>query len=71
MFVLFGCIAAIITMVEYGSDLTKRNYQALSEQTQTLTRLMARQAAQTASADVVEKNQDKLQVLVERLADEG
>ncbi|KLV00723.1 YtjB family periplasmic protein [Photobacterium aphoticum] len=71
LFVLFGCIAAIITMVEYGSDLTKRNYQALSEQTQTLTRLMARQAAQTASADVVEKNQDKLQVLVERLADEG
>ncbi|MGF1685630.1 YtjB family periplasmic protein [Photobacterium japonica] len=70
LFVVFGCLAAVITMLEYGSDLTKRNYQALSEQTQTLTRLMARQAAQTASLNVVENHQDKLQVLVERLADE-
>lgn len=70
LFILFGCLAALITMVEYGSNLAKQNYRTLSDQTQQLSRLVVRQAADTASTDVIEKNQDRLQLLVEQLAKE-
>ena len=70
LFILFGCLAALITMVEYGSNLAKQNYRTLSDQTQQLSRLVVRQAADTAAADVIEKNQDRLQQLVEQLAKE-
>lgn len=70
LFVLFGCLAAVITMLEFSAELTQRNYQALSGQTQQLSRLMARQAAETAAIDIVEKDQEKLQTLVEQLVRE-
>ncbi|KLV04465.1 SerB-cotransposed membrane protein precursor [Photobacterium aquae] len=70
LFVLFGCLAAVLTMLEYGADLTKRNYQALSDQTQQLSRMAVRLAAETAAPNIVEKNQEQLQQLVEQLTDE-
>ncbi|QSV13610.1 YtjB family periplasmic protein [Photobacterium ganghwense] len=70
LFVVFSCLAALFTMLEYGSDLTKRNYRALSEQTQQLSRLAIRQAAETASLNLVEKNHDPLQALAEQLSRE-
>ncbi|MGR5141299.1 YtjB family periplasmic protein [Photobacterium sp. DNB23_23_1] len=70
LFILLSCLAAVITMVEYGSNLAKQNYRTLSDQTQQLSRLVVRQAADTASTDVIEKNQDRLQLLVEQLAKE-
>ncbi|WP_245907162.1 YtjB family periplasmic protein [Photobacterium sanctipauli] len=68
--VLVSCFAAIIAMLEYGSDITQRNYRALSEQTQQLSRLVVRQAADTAAMDLVDKKQDNLQLLVQRLSAE-
>ncbi|MGF1691361.1 YtjB family periplasmic protein [Photobacterium kagoshimensis] len=70
VFVLLACFGGIVAMLEYGSQLNNRNYQMLSEQTQTLSRILVRQAAETASSDVIDKNQDKLQVLVQRLSQE-
>lgn len=58
-------------MLEYGSDLNLRNYQMLSEQTQSLSRMVVRQAAETAEKDVLEDNQDKLQVLVQQISQES
>ncbi|MGF1727381.1 YtjB family periplasmic protein [Photobacterium nomapromontoriensis] len=70
LFVLFGSLAAVITMLEFSAELTQRNYQALSGQTQQLSRLMARQAAETAAMDIIEKDQEKLQTLVKQLVSE-
>ncbi len=55
-------------MLEYGSDITIRSYQALSNQTQSLSRMVVRQAAETAANDIIEKQQDKLQALVQQLS---
>ena len=71
LFVLITCIGGLVTMLEYGSDLTVRNYQMLSEQTQLLSRMVVRQAAETAEKDVLENNQDKLQVLVQQISQEA
>ncbi|MGF1699633.1 YtjB family periplasmic protein [Photobacterium makurazakiensis] len=68
--VLVSCFAAIIAMLEYGSDITQRNYRSLSEQTQQLSRLLVRQAANTAASDLVDKKQDSLQELVQQLSSE-
>jgi len=57
-------------MLEYGSDLNIRSYRALSEQTQSLSRIIVRQAATTAAKDVLDKNQDKLQALIQQLSEE-
>ncbi len=57
-------------MLEYGSDLNIRSYRALSEQTQSLSRIIVRQAAATAAKDVLDKNQDKLQALIQQLSEE-
>lgn len=69
-FVLVACLGGIIAMLEYGSQLNQRNYQMLGEQTQTLSRMLVRQAAETAVDDLIDKNQDKLQVLVQRLSND-
>ncbi|GAB3525491.1 hypothetical protein GCM10027342_27690 [Photobacterium alginatilyticum] len=57
-------------MLEYGSDLNLRSYRALSEQTQSLSRIIVRQAAGTAAKDILDNNQDKLQALVQQLSEE-
>ncbi|MCW8330019.1 YtjB family periplasmic protein [Photobacterium sp. SDRW27] len=68
--VLIICFSGLIAMLEYGSDLNLRNYRALSEQTQALSRMVVRQAAETAATNVIENNQDKLQALVQQLSTE-
>lgn len=68
--VLLLCSLALIGMLEYGSLLTQRYYQMLSEQTQTLSRMLVRQAAENAASDITDNNQDKLQKLVNNLSNE-
>ena len=68
--VLVICLGGLIAMLEYGSDLNIRSYRALSEQTQSLSRIIVRQAATTAAKDVLDKNQDKLQALIQQLSEE-
>lgn len=68
--VLLLCSLALIGMLEYGALLTQRNYQMLSEQTQTLSRMLVRQAAENAASDITDNNQDQLQELVNNLSDE-
>ena len=68
--VLLLCSLALIGMLEYGALLTQRNYQMLSEQTQTLSRMLVRQAAENAASDITDNNQDQLQKLVNNLSGE-
>lgn len=68
--VLVICFGGLIAMLEYGSDLNIRNYQALSEQTQSLSRMVVRQAAETAAPLVIENDQDTLQALVQQISTE-
>ena len=70
MLVLVICFGGLIAMLEYGSDLNIRNYRTLSEQTQSLSRMVVRQAAETAAKHVIENNQDTLQTLVQQLSTE-
>lgn len=68
--VLIICLGGLVAMLEFGSDITIRNYQALSDQTQSLARMVVRQAAETAANDMIDKKQDKLQTLVQQLSHE-
>ncbi|MDO6704716.1 YtjB family periplasmic protein [Photobacterium sp. 1_MG-2023] len=68
--VLVFSFAGLITMLEYGARLNQNNFNMLSEQTQSLSRIIARQAASTATDDILENQQDKLQALVNRISDE-
>ncbi|MBD8512871.1 YtjB family periplasmic protein [Photobacterium sp. WH77] len=68
--VLAVSFAGLITMLEYGARLNQNNFNMLSEQTQSLSRIIARQAASTAAGDILDKQQDKLQDLVNRISDE-
>ncbi|QUJ68059.1 hypothetical protein KDD30_02595 [Photobacterium sp. GJ3] len=68
--VLVLSFAGLITMLEYGARLNQNNFNMLSEQTQSLSRIIARQAASTATDDILENQQDKLQALVNRISDE-
>ncbi|WP_120511587.1 YtjB family periplasmic protein [Photobacterium salinisoli] len=68
--VLAVSFAGLITMLEYGARLNQNNFNMLSEQTQSLSRIIARQAASTAVGDILDKQQDKLQDLVNRISDE-
>ncbi|MEJ2765519.1 AhpA/YtjB family protein [Photobacterium sp. MCCC 1A19761] len=68
--VLAASLGGLVAMLEYGADLNLRNYRALSEQTQTLSRMVVRQAAATAAQDMLDKDQNKLQALVQRLSEE-
>ncbi|NBI52361.1 YtjB family periplasmic protein [Photobacterium alginatilyticum] len=70
LLVLIACLGGLVTMLEYGSDLNLRSYRALSEQTQSLSRIIVRQAAGTAAKDILDNNQDKLQALVQQLSEE-
>ncbi|GAB6261569.1 YtjB family periplasmic protein [Photobacterium sp. CCB-ST2H9] len=68
--VLALSFVGLITMLEYGARLNQNNFDMLSEQTQSLSRIIARQAASTASDDILDKDQDRLQALVNRISDE-
>lgn len=50
--------------------LPKNNYEMLGEQTQALSRILVRQAAETAAPDILDNDQDKLQDLVQQLSKE-
>ncbi|WP_231854975.1 YtjB family periplasmic protein [Photobacterium profundum] len=71
LFVLVFSLGGLVAMLEYGSDVNIRNYEVLSEQTQSLSRLVVRQAAESASKDVVDNNQDKLKALVQQVSQEA
>lgn len=68
LLVLIVSLGGLVAMLEYGADLNLRNYRALSDQTQTLSRMVVRQAAATAAQDMLDKDQNKLQALVQRLS---
>ncbi|MGR5147678.1 YtjB family periplasmic protein [Photobacterium alginatilyticum] len=70
LLVLIASLGGLVAMLEYGSDLNLRSYRALSEQTQSLSRIIVRQAAGTAAKDILDNNQDKLQALVQQLSEE-
>ncbi|UTV27234.1 YtjB family periplasmic protein [Photobacterium atrarenae] len=70
LLVLIVSLGGLVTMLEYGADLNLRNYRALSDQTQTLSRMVVRQAAATAAQDMLDNDQNKLQALVQRLSQE-
>lgn len=69
--VILLCSLALIGMLEYGAQLTQRNYRMLSEQTQTLSQMVVRQAAESAANPIAENNHAKLQALVDQLTDEA
>ncbi|OBU10106.1 hypothetical protein AYY19_09835 [Photobacterium aquimaris] len=64
------CLLTFIGILQYGAALSQQNYQLLSEQTQTLSQIIVRQAAQNAALDIENKDQDQLQLLVQNLATE-
>ncbi|OBU14007.1 hypothetical protein CTM88_09910 [Photobacterium aquimaris] len=64
------CLLTFIGILQYGASLSQQNYQLLSEQTQTLSQIIVRQAAQNAALDIENKDQDQLQLLVQNLATE-
>ncbi|PSW33779.1 hypothetical protein C9J21_07575 [Photobacterium phosphoreum] len=68
--ILLICLLTFIGILQYGALLSQQNYQMLSEQTQTLSKIIVRQAAQNAALDLENKDQDKLQLLVKNLAAE-
>ncbi|KDM91850.1 YtjB family periplasmic protein [Photobacterium galatheae] len=68
--VLAFSFVGLILMLEYGARLNQNNFDMLSEQTHALSRMIARQAASTASEDILDKDQDRLQALVNRISDE-
>lgn len=70
LLVLMISLGGLVTMLEYGADLNLRNYRALSDQTQTLSRMVVRQAAATAAPNMLDKDQHQLQALVQRLSEE-
>ncbi|PST86903.1 hypothetical protein C9I86_14080 [Photobacterium sp. NCIMB 13483] len=68
--ILFVCLLISIGILQYGAILSQQNYQMLSEQTQTLSQVIVRQAAKNAAADIKNKDQRQLQLLVNNLAAE-
>ncbi|HIF9429995.1 TPA: YtjB family periplasmic protein [Photobacterium damselae] len=68
--VLLFSLIGVIGMLEYGARLTQDNYEMLGEQTQALSRILVRQAAETAAPDILDNDQDKLQDLVQQLSKE-
>ncbi|WP_256383208.1 YtjB family periplasmic protein [Photobacterium toruni] len=68
--ILFVCLLTSIGILQYGAILSQQNYQMLSEQTQTLSQIIVRQAAKNAATDIKNKNQRQLQLLVNNLATE-
>lgn len=68
--ILLICLLTFIGILQYGALLSQQNYQMLSEQTQTLSQIIVRQAAQNAVVDIENKDQDQLQLLVQNLATE-
>ena len=68
--ILFVCLVISIGILQYGAILSQQNYQMLSEQTQTLSQVIVRQAAKNAAADIKNKDQRQLQLLVNNLAAE-
>ena len=68
--ILFVCLLISIGILKYGAILSQQNYQMLSEQTQTLSQVIVRQAAKNAAADIKNKDQRQLQLLVNNLAAE-
>ncbi|WP_394166558.1 YtjB family periplasmic protein [Photobacterium piscicola] len=68
--ILFVCLLISIGILQYGAILSQQNYQMLSEQTQTLSQVIVRQAAKNAAADIKNKDQHQLQLLVNNLAAE-
>ena len=68
--ILLVCLLMLIGILQYSARLNKNNYQMLSEQTQTLSQIIVRQAARNAAVDIENKDQDKLQLLVTNLSDE-
>ncbi|SMY17696.1 YtjB family periplasmic protein [Photobacterium aquimaris] len=68
--ILLICLLTFIGILQYGTSLSQQNYQLLSEQTQTLSQIIVRQAAQNAALDIENKDQDQLQLLVQNLTTE-
>ncbi|MCD9466948.1 AhpA/YtjB family protein [Photobacterium iliopiscarium] len=68
--ILFVCLLTSIGILQYGALLSQQNYQMLSEQTQALSQIIIRQAANNAADDIENKNQRQLQLLVNNLAAE-
>ncbi|MEC6814932.1 AhpA/YtjB family protein [Photobacterium toruni] len=68
--ILFVCLLTSIGILQYGAILSQQNYQMLSEQTQTLSQIIVRQAAKNAATDIKNKDQRQLQLLVNNLATE-
>ena len=68
--ILFVCLLISIGILQYGAIHSQQNYQMLSEQTQTLSQVIVRQAAKNAAADIKNKDQRQLQLLVNNLAAE-
>ncbi|WP_297474756.1 AhpA/YtjB family protein [uncultured Photobacterium sp.] len=68
--ILFVCLLISIGILQYGAILSQQNYQMLSEQTQTLSQVIVRQAAKNAATDIKNKDQRQLQLLVNNLAAE-
>lgn len=68
--ILFVCLLISIGILQYGAILSQQNYQMLSEQTQTLSQVIVRQASKNAAADIKNKDQRQLQLLVNNLAAE-
>lgn len=68
--ILLICLLTFIGILQYGALLSQQNYLMLSEQTQTLSKVIVRQAAQSAALEIKHKDQDQLQLLVKNLATE-
>ncbi len=68
--ILLGCLLTFIGILQYSALLSQKNYHMLSEQTQTLSQVIVRQAAQNSAPDIVNKDQHKLRLLVRNLASE-
>ncbi|MCD9471306.1 YtjB family periplasmic protein [Photobacterium phosphoreum] len=68
--ILLICLLTFLGILQYGALLSQQNYQMLSEQTQTLSKIIVRQAAQNAALDLENKDQHQLQLLVKNLATE-
>lgn len=58
--ILLICLLTFLGILQYGALLSQQNYQMLSEQTQTLSKIIVRQAAQNAALDLENKDQHQL-----------
>ncbi|WP_028023797.1 YtjB family periplasmic protein [Enterovibrio calviensis] len=68
--ILVACFATVMMLFMYSNQLNNRNYKMLYDQTESLSRVILRQAAATAHDAIASDDMDALQKIVANLQQE-